>query len=228
MYKQDTLLFLKNLQENNNKAWFDEHRKEYETAKADNLANADIMLKAIANKYEAAAEFSPKKAIFRINRDIRFSANKDPYKNNMGVFYQTVQLKDSAPGFYLHIQNDASFIAVGVYGPSAQHLKLIRQEIDYNLADFKKIIEAKSFTNIFSSGLSTDGILSRPPKGYEKDNPALEYLKLKSFVASHSITNTELCSPAIDEFLNKYVEVSTPLLQFLESAYTNADSSDFK
>jgi uncharacterized protein (TIGR02453 family) len=120
------------------------------------------------------------KAIFRINRDVRFSKNKAPYKTNFGASINPGGKKSMIAGYYVHIEPGKSFLAAGTYMPEAPYLSAIRQEIDYNLEEFKKIVGAKDFKKEFTS-LSVEDALKTVPKGYDKENPALEFLKLKHF-----------------------------------------------
>lgn len=185
-----TLKFLEDLAQNNNKEWFDANKKTYNTAKEQWLAFVALLIKHIGAFDKDVALLEPKKCIFRINRDIRFSKNKDPYKTNFGATISKFGSKNEFCGYYFHLEPNKSFIAGGVYMPMPDKLAAIRQEIDYNFVEFKKIIENKAFIQNFKS-LSGEK-LQRQPKGYEADNPAIEFLKHKSFLVEKKISNAQL------------------------------------
>ena len=176
MLKKDTLQFIKDVAANNNREWFAENKMVYEDAKADVLALVAQIIPELAKIDPVLpADADPKKSLLRIYRDVRFSKNKDPYKNNYGMWFSTKK-GGNEPGYYLHIQPGKSFIAGGYWMPDAPHLKLIRQEIDYNIGDFKEIIEEKSFKENFKLGV--DNALKNAPKGYDPADPNIEFLKL--------------------------------------------------
>ncbi|HUM50159.1 MAG TPA: DUF2461 domain-containing protein, partial [Chitinophagales bacterium] len=159
----------------------------------------------------------PKKCIFRINRDVRFSANKAPYKNNLGAYLTKGGKNTNLAGFYLHIEPNNCFLGAGNYIPMPDQLAKIRQEIDYNFADFKKIISSKKFKDSFGE-LSQENKLKRPPKGYEETNEAIEYLKLKGFTVFKKLSDEEITSK---DFVKIITELSTtvkPFIDFLNGA----------
>lgn len=196
MLQPSTLKFLKDLQKNNNKPWFDEHRKAYESAKADFSAFIQKVIDTHGKKDPSIKNLVAKDCIFRINRDVRFSKDKSPYKNNLGASINKGGKQSiSSAGYYFHFQPGRAFAGGGIWMPAAEDLKKIRQEIDYNFNDFKKIIGSKKFKTVYGD-LSHDAEfkLSRVPKGYETTNPAAEYLKLKSHIAMISLTDADLTS----------------------------------
>ena len=114
MLQPSTLKFLKDLKKNNNKPWFDEHRKQYENSKADILVLTTQMINAIAIFDKPIGILQPKNCTFRINRDVRFSKNKDPYKSNMAAYFNKDGKKGIGAGYYLHIEPGKSFAAGGI------------------------------------------------------------------------------------------------------------------
>jgi uncharacterized protein (TIGR02453 family) len=161
--------------------------------------------------------------MFRINRDVRFSKDKSPYKSNMGASINKGGKKSMTAGYYFHLQPGDSFTGGGLYMAMPDQLKNIRQEIDYSWKEFHKIISSKSFKNVYGDLYMGDDMkLTRPPKGYEADNPAIEYIKLKSWIGFHKLTDADLTSK---ELLKKTItsfEVLKPLLDFLnEGLHTN-------
>ncbi len=219
MLQSSTLAFLTNLAANNNKPWFDENRPAYDAARADfvNLVAATIDGLGQVDPAIGASNLVAKSCVFRINRDVRFSKNKAPYKSNFSAWFNTGGKNSMAAGYYLHLQPGESFAAGGMYMPEPATLAKIRQEIDYDLAGFEEMLNQPAFTTYFS-GLSRENALSRPPKGYEADNPAIEYLKLKSFTAGHMIPDKALIQKKLtDEILGAFAGLQ-PLVAFLNRA----------
>ncbi|TAH03702.1 MAG: DUF2461 domain-containing protein [Sphingobacteriales bacterium] len=219
MVQANTLQFLKNLQKNNNKPWFDANRALYEAAKKDVEALMNEVIAKFAKADATIGHLKAKECMFRINRDVRFSKNKEPYKNNFGAFINKGGKKSMLAGYYLHIEPGQAFVGGGLYMPEAEVLKKVRQEIDYNFAGFKKIINAAGFKKTYGT-LSADKefTLVRPPKGYEDTNPAIEFIKLKSWVATQRLSDKEITSK---EFVSSVVAAFKnlqPLIQFLNTA----------
>ncbi len=217
MLNSTTLDFIKNVAENNNREWFAIHKDVYETAKEDVLRLVAELLPELAKvDPRIDGDADPKKSLLRIYRDIRFSKNKDPYKNNFGIWFSPRSRGGNEPGYYLHIQPGKSFIAGGYWMPDAPHLKLIRQEIDYNAEDFKAIINNRTFKSTLRLG--TEGALKNAPKGYDPADPNIEYLKLKSFEASRRIEDEELLESDIVKKLISSFKTVYPLVAFLRNA----------
>lgn len=220
MLQQSTLNFLKNLSRNNNKPWFDEHRKEYEAAKGDYIGFVQKIISGVGKFDAPVGQLDAKKCIFRINRDIRFSKNKAPYKTNMGASFNKGGKKIMTGGYYFHLEpGNKSFVAGGIYMPEPADLAKLRQEIDYNWPAFKKIITNKPFKTIFGD-LSKEGdmTLSRPPKGYDASNPAIEYLKLKSLIVSAPVKDADLVSKNLEKKTLDAFKVIYPLIHFINTA----------
>ena len=218
MIQKTTIQFLTDLKKNNTREWFEANRKRYEAGKENIIELAAQAIKAIGAFDKDIAELEPKQCIFRINRDVRFSKNKAPYKNNMSLVVSKGGKKSETAAFYIHIEPGQAFIGCGFWGPEAKKLASIRQEIDYNFKDFKKIITAKKFKETFADGLSTEDSLQRPPKGYDDQNPAVAYLKLKSFVAIKKISDAELQSKDFVKILLDAYKAVKPFIDFLNTA----------
>ncbi|MBS1620978.1 MAG: DUF2461 domain-containing protein [Bacteroidetes bacterium] len=219
MLQASTIKFLTLLKKNNNKPWFDLHRKEYESAKAD-FAN---FIQAVIDKYgkkdKSISLLKAKECMFRINRDIRFSKDKSPYKTNMGAYISGSGKKSIYGGYYFHCEPGQSFMGGGLWMPMPSELNKVRQEIDYNFNEFKKIINSKRFKSVYKDlSRSDEYVLTRVPKGYDSANPAAEYLKLKSFVALTKLKDTDLISGSL---VNKTVdafEALYPLIEFMNES----------
>lgn len=217
MAREKLIPFLKKLKNNNNKEWFDKNRAEYQLLREELIE----LIAAIVNKFgkidTAIESTDARKAIFRINRDIRFSKDKAPYKNNMGGYMAEGGKKSSKAGYYLHIEPGNCFLAGGVWMPEPEPLKKVRQEIDYNGKGFLKIIKAKEFQTLFG-GLSEDDKLQRVPKDFEADSAYAEYLKLKSFVVVHGFDDKLLSDPKFPDYCTKVFKGMLPLNKFLNVA----------
>lgn len=213
----DTFKFLKDLAKNNNKEWFTANKKRYETAKAD-FENFVTELIANITKFDPAiAHLEAKKAIFRIYRDTRFSKDKTPYKINMGASLSSAPSKihDHA-GYYIHIEPGKSFLAGGAYEPQSPWIGKIRQEIDYNTAEFKKILGAAAFKKHFAE-LKGDK-LKTVPKGFPKDHPELGLLQYKSFLMVNDCDDKLVTSDAFMKHIADVYKAMVPLNAFLNRA----------
>jgi uncharacterized protein (TIGR02453 family) len=210
----DTFTFLSGLKENNNKPYFEAHKKQYEAVKQSIIMFLTDLLPKMANFQPGVASLEPKKLVFRINRDVRFGKDKSPYKTNMGAWVSEGGKGAITPGYYLHLEPNNCFLAGGIYMPMPDQLKRIRQEIDYNFQDFDAIIKAKDFQKYF--GTLSGSQLKNAPKDYEKDNPALAYLKYKDFTAVHHINDDKLVlSDTFVDYTSMIFEAMYPLNEFL-------------
>jgi uncharacterized protein (TIGR02453 family) len=216
--KPQTLEFLTNLANNNNREWFVANKVNYETAQQNVVAFADNLL-AQLQKIDSSIPntLTGKKSVMRIYRDVRFSKDKTPYKNNFGIGFSSIGKNGNYPGYYIQVQPNNSFVAGGYWMPEAVHLKAIRQEIDYNTAQFKTIIEAEAFLNYFE-GLSKTDKLKTCPKGYNPDNENIELLKLKSFTVFHSFTDEEIANINVIGEIVKGLSLICPLTNFIKNA----------
>lgn len=220
MLQSSTIQFLKTLSKNNNKVWFDAHRDQYLDAKKDfeNLVSALITKTATFDS--DVKDLQVKECVFRINRDIRFSKNKTPYKTNMGASINRGGKKSIYAGYYFHAEpGGKSFAGGGIWMPMAPELKKIRQEIDYCFDEFKNIVKAKSFVSEYKElENSSEMKLNNLPRGYDKENPAGEYLKFKSLVATKYIPDAVLTSNKLQDTIIKAFKALTPLTKFINKA----------
>lgn len=223
MLKVSTLKFLKDLKKNNNKPWFDVNRKRYEDAKADFANFIQAVIDGHSKKDKTVAGIKAKDCLFRINRDIRFSKDKSPYKTNFGASINKGGRKAfSSAGYYFHLEPGQCFAGGGIYQPMPYVLKKVRQEIDYNFNDFKKIIGSKKFKSFYGDlDKSDEFLLSRVPKGYEPDNPAAEYLKLKSYIAFITLSDADLTSKNLLKKTLTAFQTLQPFIDFLNNAIEN-------
>jgi uncharacterized protein (TIGR02453 family) len=220
----NTLSFLKKLKANNHKDWMDANKPAYIAAKEDFEKFTADMLLILGKSNPDVAVLKTKDCTFRINRDVRFSQNKAPYKANMSWYIAKGGKKSPFAGYYCHIEPGQSFFASGVWMPMPEVLKNIRQEIDYNFKDVKKILAQKKFKDTFGDLDRSEGsTLIRPPKGYEADNPAVEYLKLKSFIVSMKLDEKQLTAPGLVEYVAGLCTTARPFIDFLNMAVENPE-----
>jgi len=218
MIQPSTLKFLKDLRKNNNKPWFDEHRDLYDGAKEDIISLVAELIRGIAVFDPPIGNLQPKECIFRINRDIRFSKDKTPYKTNMACYFNKAGKKGNGAGYYLHIEPGKSFAAGGIWMPATPDLAKIRQEIDYSFDEWKKLIGNSAFKKQFPTGLSGNEVLTRPPKGYDENNPAIDFIKMKNFVISKPFTDVEVQGRTFVKEVAKTFQQVNPLVNFLNKA----------
>lgn len=215
-----TFDFLALLSENNNRDWMLANKSLYENAKADFIQFLDKIYANIAHVDATLVGQTAKNSIFRLNRDVRFSANKAPYKINFAASLNRMGRKGNTAGYFLHIQpNGMSFIGGGLWHPEAPILKKVRQEIDYCWQEFETLTHEKDFVKTYGDfERGNDLSLKREPKGYDKENPAIDYLKLKSFVITHPLSDKVLSDPSIDSVIAHAIQTAKPLMDFLNRA----------
>ena len=214
MLQQSTLSYISKLSKNNNKQWFDSHRQIFEDAKTDFENLVEKIIETFGNIDPDIAPLKAKNCTFRQYRDVRFSKDKTPYKVHMGASFDRGGKKSGLAGYYLHLEpGNKSLIGGGLWMPEAPSLKKVRQEIDYCFDEFSTIIHAPDFKKTYGDLERGEYSLSREPKGYEKDNPAIEYLKLKSFVAMRSVDDKEVIS---DKYIKNIVSNFTTLMPFIK------------
>lgn len=220
MLHSSTLKFLQTLKKNNNKVWFDQNKKSYQLAKTDFAGLVNSIIQNFGKKDVSIANLTDKECVFRINRDVRFSKNKDPYKTNMGASIRSGGKKSFFAGYYFHLEpGGSSFAGGGLYMAEPDKLKKVRQEIDYNWEEFHKILHQKKFKDIYGDlDKSEEVSLVREPKGYEKDNPAIEYIKLKSWIALKPIADKALTEKQLVKTICTAFEALQPMIAFLNRA----------
>ena len=213
MITQKTLQFLKDIKINNSKEWMDANRKDYEAAKKSFEDFVGEVLSGFIPFEPSFEDLQVKHCTFRINRDIRFSQNKAPYKSNFGAAFSRDGKKSPYADYYVQIEPGASFIAGGLWMPPADRLKGIRQEIDDDLADFKKIMNQKEFKKLFPALEGEQ--LKTAPQGYTADNEAIEYLRFKSFTVVTPLSDKEVCDKHFAKEAVSRFKVMKPFLDFL-------------
>lgn len=222
MLSKDTLQFLDDLQTNNNRDWFLENKKRYEAFKKDYQQLVADLLDAMKPLDSSLEMLEVKNCTFRINRDIRFSKDKSPYKSHLGVWLSSGAKGQNRSGYYIHLEKGASFIAGGLYCPEAEDLKKIRKEIAYFHDDLEAILDEKHFKKEFKDfDRNEKNTLKNPPRGYEKEHPAIEFLKLKSFESSQRIDISEVTKKDFVATMSKKLMALKPLNDFINRALTS-------
>lgn len=220
MLQKSTLQFLKNLKNNNDRTWFEEHRSEFEKAKMDFEEFVAKVISDLSKVNPPIGKLLPKDCIFRIYRDVRFSKNKAPYKSHFSAWINEGGKKSNLSGVYVHIESGGewgNFVGGGVWNPESENLKKIRQEIEYNHEEFFKIIHQKKFKEVFGD-LSQENKLKRLPKGLEPGHPAEEYLKLNSFTVSCPINTKDVTTDQLRKSIVATYKTMMPFLNFINRA----------
>jgi len=215
-FRPESIKFLRELKNNNNREWFNDNKQRYET---DVL---DVALHFIQSMHDPLLEFAPHftavpkrmgGSLMRVYRDTRFSKNKTPYKTNIGIQFRHEMAKDvHAPGFYVHIDPDEVFLGVGLWRPDSASLAGIRERVSNKQAEWLRVRDDKAFKRYFHlAGQS----LSRPPRGFDKEHPLLEDLKRKDFIAARYLDLQEATRPRFQQKVETSFKAAIPLMRFL-------------
>ncbi|MDQ3017139.1 MAG: DUF2461 domain-containing protein [Bacteroidota bacterium] len=207
MIASSTLKFLKELDKNNNREWFLAHKDQYENTLANVKEFKDAVVKGLKKKDEIEEG-----KVFRIYRDVRFSKDKVPYKNNLGVHFKRMG-KERRGSYYLHLEPGKSFAGGGFWEPEPADLKRIRDEIAFDDKPLRKIINSKSFIKNF--GTLNGDELKTAPSGYDKEHPAIDLIRKKQYLLGRNFTDQEVNSP---DFLKEVVgsfEAMRPFFDYM-------------
>jgi len=215
-FPRETLKFLSDLKKNNKREWFQEHKQRYESAFLDpSLSFIEAMQKPL-KKLSPFLEAVPKKmggSLMRIYRDTRFGKDKTPYKTNIGIqFRHEAGCNVHAPGCYLHIEPDNVFVGIGIWRPEKETLRMIRERISQQPAEWKKVCNQKKFRELYK--LSGESLI-RPPAGFDKEDPMIEEIKRKDFIAICSLKPKQIESPEIIQDVITHFKRATPFMRFL-------------
>jgi uncharacterized protein (TIGR02453 family) len=210
------LAFLSDLTDHNDRDWMTANKKYYQEAKKAFEEQVNELIEGISGFDEELVGLAPKDCIFRINRDIRFSKDKSPYKTNFGAAMTPGGKKNPLPTYYIHVQPGNSFLAGGMYMPQPAELAKIRQEIDYNAGELKKIVEDSDFQKTW--GQLTGEELKTAPKGYPKDHPNIDLIRKKSFIVVKNLSNEELLTDQFTQEAIRMFKILYPFNQYLSVA----------
>jgi uncharacterized protein (TIGR02453 family) len=211
---QSVLSFAGDLKQNNNRNWFQDHRSDFEVARA----RFEDYVAALINELsttEPLADLTPKDCIFRLNRDLRFTKDKTPYKPYMSAYIAPGGRKSRLLGYYVHIEPGNAMLAGGLYDPNPQQLVAWRESINRDPRPFKRIVENETFRKFFSEVGGER--LKTIPRGYPKDHPEVDLLRLKSVTVTRHITDAEITSPAFFHETLETFEAMKPFLHYLDS-----------
>jgi uncharacterized protein (TIGR02453 family) len=215
--------FLRGLAKNNNKEWFEAHRAEYEHEVREPMRDLIGEMNARLAKFAPEIGGDPKRSMFRINRDIRFSKDKSPYKTHAACWFNHkrastrvgAEAETGSAGFYFHLQPGKSFVGGGVWMPPRPQLNKIRDAIAEDPVGFDRM--AKGLTKRFG-GLDDEGALKRMPRGFSEDHPAAKWLRYQSFVTGRAIEDAKVTDTKFPTLLAKEFEGLLPLVRWLNSA----------
>ena len=224
-FTAQTLDFLRDLVQNNNREWFAANRARYDAAKWEVEAFVGQLLIQM-QPFEPLANTAVKDCIFRINRDIRFSKDKAPYKKNFAVAVGPGGRHSGRIDYYVHIQpGGESFLGAGMWQPTPQHLAKFRQEVDYNVDELKGIIEAPEFTAYFPE--ISGELMKTSPKGYSADHPEIELLRRKELFFIHRYPDKDVLKPGFVQEVVKGCQLLKPYCDYLNYLFFDEQEEKF-
>ncbi|SDI09610.1 DUF2461 domain-containing protein [Chryseobacterium jejuense] len=212
-----TFDFLKKLDKNNNREWFNENKNLYTASQGNVIEFLDDLIREMSDFDEDLAKIDSKKALFRIYRDTRFSKDKSPYKTNFGASLGMGKGNQKG-GYYLHMEPGKSFLAGGIYMPESSVLKEVRKEISLYGEDFLATLNHKDFKKHFPE-LDQDDQLKKVPQGFDKEDPMAEYLKLKNFIVVYSLKDEEILDKNAVKNMSKIFKLMKPFNDFLNTPF---------
>lgn len=220
MIKQTSLNFLSNLKLNNSREWFEQNRDLYENYRSDILQLTENLLKELSKIDNAIlqANLDPKKCLTRVNRDLRFSKDKTPYKNYVLIVFNKNYPQPNKAGYFIHIEPENCSVGGGVWQTTPEYLKKIRQEIDYSFTAFNKIITTSEFQKTFPNGIQGVGKLKKMPYGYDETNQANELLKLKGFCTKEPLNDKVLTSKDCIKTVMDFFKTTKPIIDYINKA----------
>ncbi len=218
-FPKDCIPFLRRLAKNNDRAWFNTHKQEYETLVQEPALSLITAMAPPLEKLSGHFLAVPKKtggSLMRVYRDTRFSKDKTPYKTNIGIQFRHQLGKDvHAPGFYLHIEPGNCFTGAGIWHPESKALTRIRDFIVDNPAAWKRALDHRPFKSRFE--LVGESLI-RPPRGYPPDHELLTDLKRKDFIACRSFNEREINRPGFVTVVWNDFERTLPFMRYLCAA----------
>lgn len=216
---KDTFDFLNDLSLNNSREWFLENKHRYDRSWQEMKSFVGQIIEGLASfDPYIHKDIDPGKCLFRIYRDVRFRKDKTPYKTWLGAGISVNGRKLQGPEYYIHIQPDHSFLAVGYWRPEKEHLAAIRQEIDYQGEDWENMLLQLHTQAGEKVVPDREDTLKRPPAGFSADHPQIQYLKLKSFTLSRELTDLELMGPRAVSYVLQHYQEMLPFKNFIHRA----------
>lgn len=211
-----TIVFLKNLKENNNKDWFDTNKSEYQKQLESMVSFADGLLEKLSI-HDVIETASGKKSLHIIYRDTRFSKEKIPYKNNWSGGFSRAT-KERRGGYYFHIEPGNTFVAGGFFGPNTEDLKRVRDEISRDSSELRAILKSKEFKTTFGSLQGEQ--LKTTPKGFNADDKAIDLLRFKQFILVKKFTDKEVLAPKFTDEVNLAFKNMRPFFDYMSEVLT--------
>ncbi|MCQ2331609.1 MAG: DUF2461 domain-containing protein [Paludibacteraceae bacterium] len=211
--KRDTLQFISDLADNNNREWFAENKSRYESAREDVSALTRDMIQRIGEFDPEVRYLDPKECMFRIYRDVRFSLDKSPYKRHFGTYIaKNGGHRSLYSGYYIHIEPGNCMLSGGIWCPDSAGVKRLRSVIDTEYEELRAIMAKPAFKRYFGTELvSIDPPLKRIPRGYPEDHPAADWLKLKQILVSWHFADGMLFD---DKFEDKLADGCKAMMEF--------------
>lgn len=203
---QNVLDYIKKLQQNNNREWFVDNKKSFEEVKE----SANQLFNAVYNELNLSDSLEPLK-IYRIYRDVRFSADKTPYKTHFSMYMGRLK-PDYRGGYYLHIEPGNSFLGVGFFDPNKEDLLRIRKEIELD-NELEDILHSKEIKNTFGNLVGDE--VKTAPKGFDKNHERIALLKKKQFLLIHKFTDNEVLKPDFFKEAAKVFKKSRPFVDYM-------------
>lgn len=214
------LSFLRELADNNNKPWMDAHRGEYQRARAEFTELVKTALQGLQQFEPELAGLTAAASQYRINKNDRFQQSNEPYKKHMGAGFARDGRHSPWAGYFLAVgPNGTSWVGAGKWRPETPAVARIRQEIHYNAPAFHTLRQEADMVRFYPDGLEGER-LQRPPKGYDKHDPDLEWLKLKDFFVSRSFSDAQVLKPNFAQEVITSLRAAQPLVRFLNQALT--------
>lgn len=219
---KSNLEFLQTLKQNNNRDWFTNNKDVYEKHHIETINFADAVLNEM-RKHDNIETISGKKSLMRIYRDVRFSKDKSPYKTNWGIGFSRAT-KLLRGGYYVHISPGESFVGGGFWNPEPADLQRMRKEISLSPKEFRAILNDKTFKNTF--GELQGEKLKTVPKGFEKDDEAIDLLRFKQFLISKKFSDKEVLEPGFYKKVNETFKAMRPFFDFMSTALTTNENGE--
>lgn len=211
------LEFIAELKENNTREWFEANKQRYLKIKEEHESMLDKVIDGIASIDLYTGRPATKDCVFRIYRDIRFSKDKQPYKEHIGAFISQGGRKTSKPGYYLHLDPGNCFYGGGIYMPPPDILKKLRNEIYFDADTFKGILEEKKFKKMF--GDLYEDKLVKAPKDFDPEFANIDLLKYKSYFVERPLKDEEVTSPDFVKIILETTKQMQPFQKFLYRAF---------
>lgn len=214
--KTESFDFLKKIAKNNDREWFAANKDLY-TAAHENIIDFAGALLGEMNKHDQIETASGKQSLYRIYKDVRFSKEKVPYNDYWSGSFRRAT-KKLRGGYYFHLQPGGSFIAGGFWGPNTEDMQRLRQDMDANPQEWRKLFADKKLASAF--GGITGSQLATAPRGFKTDHPAIELLRYKQFILKHTFTDDEVLSHDFAKNASNHFKKMRPFLNFMSDVLT--------